>query len=158
VLLIPSHIRLLWSSYLCLLLPSHLRLLQLSVRTPSWPSQPTLDNLCLLLLGIGIEEINAGIGIPASRILVRYQTQKIPDCVGLVRYWTCSGIVSFFHSGTGLTRCRTVRHSGIYIYAYIYICVHTYTYTHTYTSAVHILYLYISLYIWIYLQICSMDN
>jgi hypothetical protein len=27
-------------------------------------------------LGIGIEETNAGIGIPASQILVRYRTKK----------------------------------------------------------------------------------
>jgi hypothetical protein len=67
-------------------------------------------------LCIGIEKTNAGIGIPASRNLVRYQTTKIPDCVSLVWYRTCSGIVSFFQSGTGLTGCRTVRHSGISIY------------------------------------------
>jgi hypothetical protein len=36
--------------------------------------------------------------------------QKMPDCVGLVWYRTCSSIVSFFHSGTRLTGCRTVRH------------------------------------------------
>ncbi len=40
----------------------------------------------------------------------------MPDRVNLVRYRTCSGIVSFFQSGTGLTGCRTVRHSGISIY------------------------------------------
>jgi hypothetical protein len=67
-------------------------------------------------LGISIEKTNAGIGIPASRILVRYRTTKITDCVSLVRYRTCSGIVSFFQSGTGLTGCQTVRHSGISIY------------------------------------------
>jgi hypothetical protein len=76
---------------------------------------------CDAELGIGIEQTNAGIGIPASRILVRYPTQKMPDCVGLVQYRTCSGIVSFFHSGTGLTGCRTVRH--LYIYTYTYICI-----------------------------------
>jgi hypothetical protein len=38
----------------------------------------------------------------------------MPDCVGLVRYRACSGIVIFFQSGTGLFGCRTVRHSGIY--------------------------------------------
>ncbi len=67
-------------------------------------------------LGIGIEKTNAGIGIPASRLLVRYWTTKMPDCVSLVRYRTCSGIVSFFQSGTGLTGCWTVWHSGISIY------------------------------------------
>jgi hypothetical protein len=51
-------------------------------------------------LGIGIEKTNAGIGIPASPILVRYRTTKMPDCVSLVRHRTCSGIVSFFQSGT----------------------------------------------------------
>jgi hypothetical protein len=66
-------------------------------------------------LGIGIEETNAGIGIPACQILVRYWTKKMPDCVSLVRYRACSGIISFFQSGTGLTKCRTVRHSGISI-------------------------------------------
>jgi hypothetical protein len=40
----------------------------------------------------------------------------MPDWVSLVRYRTCFGIVSFFQSGTGLTGCRTVRHSGISIY------------------------------------------
>jgi hypothetical protein len=39
----------------------------------------------------------------------------MPGCVSLVRYRTCLGIVSLFHSGTGLTGYRTVRHSGIYI-------------------------------------------
>ncbi len=69
--------------------------------------------------GIGIDKTNAG--IPASRILAWYRTKKMPVCVSLVRYWTCSAIVSFFQSGTGLTRCRTVRHSGISIYMYVAI-------------------------------------
>ncbi len=62
---------------------------------------------------------SAGIGIPASRISVRYRTKKMPDCVFLVRYRTYSGIVSFFQSGTGLTGCQTVRHSGISKYVYM---------------------------------------
>ncbi len=70
-------------------------------------------------LGIGIEETNAGIGIPASQILVRYRAKKMPDCASLVRYRTCSGIVSFFQSGTGLTGCQTVWHSDISIYKYM---------------------------------------
>jgi hypothetical protein len=70
-------------------------------------------------LGIGIEKTNAGIGIPASQILVLYRTKKVPDCVSLVRYQICSAIVSFFQSGTGLTGCRTVLHSGISIYMYM---------------------------------------
>jgi hypothetical protein len=55
-------------------------------------------------LGIGIEETNAGIGILAYQILVRYQT--------------CSGIVSFLQSGTELTGCRTVRRSRISIHGH----------------------------------------
>jgi hypothetical protein len=70
-------------------------------------------------LGIGIEETNASIGISASRISVRYLTKKMPDCVSLVRYQTCSSIVSFFQSGTGLIGCRKVLHSGISIYMYM---------------------------------------
>ncbi len=73
----------------------------------------------MYIAGIGIEEINAGIGIPASQILVRYWTKKILDCVTLIRYRTCSGIVSFFQSGTGLTGCQTTRHSGISTYMYM---------------------------------------
>jgi hypothetical protein len=71
------------------------------------------------IAGHRIEETIAGIGIPASQILVWYRTKKMPDCVRLVRYRTCSGIVSFFQSGTGLTGCRTVRHSGISKYLYM---------------------------------------
>jgi hypothetical protein len=64
-------------------------------------------------VGIGIEETNAGIGIPASFLLVRYRTKKMPDCVALFRYRTSSGIVNHFQSGTGLIGCRMVRHSGV---------------------------------------------
>jgi hypothetical protein len=64
-------------------------------------------------LGIGIEETNSGIGIPASMISVRYRNKKMPDCISLVRYRIDSVTVSFIHSGTGQTGCRTVRHSGI---------------------------------------------
>ncbi len=45
----------------------------------------------------------------------------MPDRVSLVPYRTCSGIVSFFQSGTGLTGCRTVRHSGILYIQYMYL-------------------------------------
>jgi hypothetical protein len=38
--------------------------------------------------------------------------KKMPDHVSLVQYRICSGIISFFHSCTGLTGCRTVWHSG----------------------------------------------
>jgi hypothetical protein len=41
----------------------------------------------------------------------------MPDYVALFRYRTGSGIVSFIHSGTVLTRCRTVRHSGSHKWA-----------------------------------------
>jgi hypothetical protein len=50
---------------------------------------------------------------PASVISVRYRIKKMPDCVVLLRYRTCSDIFSCFQSGTGLTGCRTVRHSEI---------------------------------------------
>jgi hypothetical protein len=49
----------------------------------------------------------------------------MPDCVSLVQYRTCSGIIRFFHSGTRLTRCRTVCHSSIL--AFLYICTWTLT-------------------------------
>ncbi len=39
----------------------------------------------------------------------------MPDCVSLVWYRTCSSIVSFFQSGTGLTTCQTVQHFYIYV-------------------------------------------
>ncbi len=48
----------------------------------------------------------------------------MPDCVTLVRYRTCSGIISFFQSGTGLTGCQR---SGIP--AFLYICTWTLTWT-----------------------------
>jgi hypothetical protein len=63
-------------------------------------------------VGIGIQETNAGIGIPASVFSVRYRIKKMPDCVTLIRYRAGSGIVIDFQSGTGLTGCRTIRHSG----------------------------------------------
>ncbi len=74
--------------------------------------------------GISIEETNAGIGIPASIISVRYRTKQMPDCVGLVQYRISSGVVSFYNSGTGLIRCRTVRP----------FLQHTHTNTHTKTN------------------------
>jgi hypothetical protein len=36
----------------------------------------------------------------------------MPDCIILFRYRIGSGIVSLSQSGTRLTECRTVRHSG----------------------------------------------
>ncbi len=64
-------------------------------------------------LGIGIEETNTGIGTPAYMISVWYQNKKMPDSISLVQYRTGSGAISFFHFGTALTGCWTVRHSGI---------------------------------------------
>jgi hypothetical protein len=58
-------------------------------------------------VGIGIQKTNAGIGIPAFIITVRYRSYTMPDCVVSFRYRTVSGIVSFFQSGTGLIGCRT---------------------------------------------------
>jgi hypothetical protein len=60
-----------------------------------------------------MEANTAGIGIPASCILVRYRSIPVPDWVLLSRYRTGSGIGVFVHSGTGLIRCRTDRHSVI---------------------------------------------
>jgi hypothetical protein len=65
------------------------------------------------IAGIGIEVDAAGIGIPASCISVRYKSIPVPDWVPIFRYQTGSGIGIFVHSGTGLTGCQTVRHSGI---------------------------------------------
>jgi hypothetical protein len=59
-------------------------------------------------VGIGIRKINAGIGIPASVISVRYRIKKMLDCIILFRYRISSGIVSLSQSSTGLTG-----HSGI---------------------------------------------
>jgi hypothetical protein len=36
----------------------------------------------------------------------------MPDCIVLFRYQISSGIISLSQSGTELTGCRTVRHSG----------------------------------------------
>jgi hypothetical protein len=69
-------------------------------------------------VGIAIEKTNAGIGIPASVISVRYRAKKMPDCAALFRYRTISGIVRFLQSGTGLSRCRTIRYSGSHFYLF----------------------------------------
>jgi hypothetical protein len=34
----------------------------------------------------------------------------MPDCLALIRYRNCPGIVGFFYFGTGLIGCRTVQH------------------------------------------------
>ncbi len=76
---------------------------------------------------------------PASTILASilyFQSVPAPNMPTygwLVWYRTCSGIVSFFHSGIGLTGCRTVQHNCIYIYTYTYTYTYTYKYTYTYT-------------------------
>ncbi len=72
-------------------------------------------------MGISIEETDTGIGIPASRILVWwYLTNIMPDCVSLVRYQTCLGIIIFFQSGTALTGCQIFLH-----YCYMYMDIDT---------------------------------
>ncbi len=62
---------------------------------------------------MGTEDDAAGIGIPASSNSVRYRGLPVPDLGTLipVTYWMRHR--HFFHSGTGLTGCRTVRRSGI---------------------------------------------
>ncbi len=72
----------------------------------------------LAQLGIGIEQTNANIGIPAFIISVLYWTKKMLDFIGLVQYRTSPGIISFFHSGTRLIGCWTVRHSSIFTHAH----------------------------------------
>ncbi len=49
------------------------------------------------------------------------------DCVSLVQYWTCPGIVGSVLSGTGLIGCRTVRHSGIYTHVHEHALAHAHT-------------------------------
>jgi hypothetical protein len=44
-------------------------------------------------VGIGIRKTNAGIGIPASVISVRFRSKKMPDCIVLFRYRIGSGII-----------------------------------------------------------------
>jgi hypothetical protein len=51
---------------------------------------------------------------PVSDISVCYRSIPIPEWVPLFRYRTGFGIGILFHSVTGLTGCRTVRHSGIF--------------------------------------------
>jgi hypothetical protein len=53
----------------------------------------------------------------------------MPDCLALVRYRNCPGIVSFFYSGTGLIGCWTVRHSGIYTHEHAH--EHALAHAHT---------------------------
>ncbi len=69
--------------------------------------------LSFLHLGIGIEADAAAIGIPASGIYVQYSSIPAPDWISLFRYRTGFLISIFVHSGTGLTRCQSVWHSGI---------------------------------------------
>ncbi len=54
-----------------------------------------------------------GIGIPASLISDSYRSTSIPDRSPLYWYRTGSGFGIVFHSGTGMTGCRKVRHSDI---------------------------------------------
>jgi hypothetical protein len=48
----------------------------------------------------------------ASIISIRYQTKKMQDYVGLVLYWTASGIISFFILVLKRPGVGTVCHSG----------------------------------------------
>ncbi len=72
-------------------------------------------------LDIGIEETNAGIGIPAPIVSVRYRPKKN---AGLRRL---SPVEEHFRQ-----RCCIVRHFGIYIYRQIgmFLFLHVYTQTH----------------------------
>jgi hypothetical protein len=45
------------------------------------------------------------------------------------KYYSLLIQCSFFHSGTRLNGCHTVRHSGIYIYIYIYMYTYKYMYS-----------------------------
>jgi hypothetical protein len=80
-------------------------------------------------LDIGIEETNAGIGIPSSIISVRYWTKKLPDCLGLVRYRTIPSIVSFF---LPVPDYSDARQSGIP--AFIHMNTHTNTHMNMHTN------------------------
>jgi hypothetical protein len=90
-------------------------------------SSVLLNYIVLIIpyLGIGIEETNAGIGILASRILVQYRTNKMPDCVSLVRCRTCSGIVSFFS-----VRYRTDWMPDSPAFRHFYVYVHEHWHGH----------------------------
>jgi hypothetical protein len=61
--------------------------------------------------GIGIKEDAADIAIPAPIFSVR--SVSVPDWVSLFRYRNGTGIGIYFHSGSGLTGCRTVRRCSI---------------------------------------------
>jgi hypothetical protein len=101
--------------------------------------------------------------MPASRIVVRYRAQKMPDYSGLVHYRTCFGIVSFF---SFQYRTDWMPDSSAFIYVlriYTYTYKHMY-YTYTYIYTVHILYstymytytfpsTYILLYIYVHIDI-----
>jgi hypothetical protein len=55
--------------------------------------------------------------------------------VDLVQYQIGPGAVSFYHSGTGLIGCRTVRHSGIYTHAHEHAHKHPHKHTHGHGQA-----------------------
>ncbi len=61
--------------------------------------------------GIGIKEDAADIAIPAPIFSVR--SVSVPNWVSLFRYRNGTGIGIYFHSGSGLTGCRTVRRCSI---------------------------------------------
>jgi hypothetical protein len=63
--------------------------------------------------GNDIKANAAGIGILASGISGRYWSIPVQNWVALFRHRAGSGIGIVVCSSTGLTDCRTVRHSGI---------------------------------------------
>ncbi len=83
-------------------------------------------------MGIGIEETDTSCGTLASIISIRYWTRKMLDCVSLVRYRFYSGIISFFHSSSGLIGCQTAQHLYTCTSTLKCTCTGTQTHTHGY--------------------------
>ncbi len=84
----------------------------------------------LTIAGLGIEETNTGISIPAVSIIsFQYRTKKMPNCICLVWYRLGPGIVSFIHSCTRLIGCQRVRQ--LYTHTCTHTPMHTYKHTHT---------------------------
>jgi hypothetical protein len=82
--------------------------------------------------------IIAGNRHPVSGLSVRYRSIPVPKWVPLFQYWTGSGVGIFFLYGTGLTGCRTVRHSSILKKIYIHPeCPHCKQGGRRYTLHVH---------------------
>ncbi len=64
---------------------------------------------------------------PASVVSVRYRTKQMPNCLCVVRYWTCPGTVSFF---IPVLDWLDAGQSGIL--AFIHTHTNTHSPTHTY--------------------------